>query len=54
MTPINVYTKIKYEEKYRVYLNQYLINGWVPSVNSFEEFIKKVDSKSDYLSSKNV
>ena len=46
MALINIYTKIKYEEKYRVYLNQYSINGWVPSVNSFEEFIKKVDSRN--------
>ena len=46
MSLINVYTKIKYEEKYRVYLNQYSINGWVTSAKNFEEFIKKVESKN--------
>lgn len=46
MTIIDPKTKYSYEEKYRVYKNQYQINGWKPSVKSIEEFIKKVSSKN--------
>ncbi len=44
LSPVDVYTKNKYEEKYRVYLRQYSINQWKPSVNSFEEFVEKVST----------
>ncbi|WP_157961060.1 hypothetical protein [Lutibacter citreus] len=42
ITPINIATKVKYEEKYRVYLNQYSINGWKTRVTSLEDFIQKI------------
>lgn len=44
MSPIDVYTKNKYEEKYRVYLKQYAINEWKPSVKNIEEFVEKIIS----------
>ncbi|SDX39012.1 hypothetical protein SAMN05444411_10568 [Lutibacter oricola] len=43
---IDLYTKTKYKEKYRVYLKQYAINGWKPSATNIEEFVKKVTSKN--------
>ena len=35
--------KHTYEENFRVYLKQYKINGWKPSVTTLDDFITKVN-----------